>query len=129
MPKSFDVIAIGGGIMGLACGYYLTRAGKRVLVLEKGEFGSGASGACDDMILLQSKKPGINLDMAFKSLEIYAGLSGELDSDLEFKSLGGMILIESEKHLAIMEEYVAQQRSSGLEVEIISRKELRRRQP
>ena len=67
--------------------------------------------------------------MAIKSLEIYAGLSGELGSDLEFKSLGGMILIESEKHLAIMEEFVAQQRSSGLEVEIISQKELRRRQP
>jgi len=129
MSTSYDVIAIGGGIMGLACGYYLSRSGKRVLILEKGEFGGGASGACDDMILLQSKKPGINLDLAFRSLDLYAGLSRELDEDLGFKSLGGMILIESKKHLSIMEEFVAQQQKSGLEVEIISKRELRRRQP
>ncbi len=127
--ESFDVIVIGGGIMGLSSGYYLSKAGKRVLVLEKGEFGSGASGACDDMILLQSKKPGITLDMAFESLGIYETLGEELATDLELLTLGGMIMIESQKHLQIMEEFVEDQRRSGLDVEIVSRKELRQRQP
>jgi sarcosine oxidase subunit beta len=126
---SFDVIVIGGGIMGLSSGYYLSKAGKRVLVLEKGEFGSGASGACDDMILLQSKKPGITLDMAFESLRMYERLEDELETDLELLRLGGMIMIESENHLRIMEEFVENQRRSGLDVEIVSRKELRQRQP
>jgi sarcosine oxidase subunit beta len=126
---SFDVIVIGGGIMGLSSGYYLSKAGKRVLVLEKGEFGSGASGACDDMILLQSKKPGITLDMAFESLRMYQSLGKELDAELELLTLGGMIMIESQKHLQIMEEFVENQRSCGLNVEIVTRKELRKRQP
>ena len=127
--KSFDVIVIGGGIMGLASGWYLSKSGKRVLVLEKGEFGSGASGACDDMILLQSKKPGLTLDMAFESLAMYQTLGNELDTDLELQTLGGMIMIESQKHLQIMEEFVDSQRRCGLDVEIVSRKELRKRQP
>ncbi|MDI9390632.1 MAG: FAD-binding oxidoreductase [Synergistota bacterium] len=55
----YDAIVIGAGIIGLSCAYYLTKAGKRVLVLERGQVGSGTSGACDEMVLLQSKTPGL----------------------------------------------------------------------
>ena len=47
-----DVCVIGGGLMGLSTAYYLSKAGRSVVVLEKKEIGAGASGACDDMILL-----------------------------------------------------------------------------
>jgi sarcosine oxidase subunit beta len=51
--------------------------------------GAGASGSCDDMILLQSKKPGILLEMAFKSLERFESLKDELPSDIEFETREG----------------------------------------
>ncbi|TFG73987.1 MAG: FAD-dependent oxidoreductase, partial [Chrysiogenales bacterium] len=35
MNRQFDVIVIGGGIIGLASAYHLSRRGQRVLVLEK----------------------------------------------------------------------------------------------
>jgi D-amino-acid dehydrogenase len=38
-----DVIVIGGGVAGLACALYLTRAGARVTVVESNRTGSGAS--------------------------------------------------------------------------------------
>ena len=63
-----DVCVIGGGLMGLSTAYYLSKAGRSVVVLEKKEIGAGASGACDDMILLQSKKPGIALTLPMESL-------------------------------------------------------------
>ena len=69
-----DVCIIGGGVIGLATAYYLLRAGKTVAILERAEMGSGASSSCDDMILLQSKKPGIALTLAMESLEIFRGL-------------------------------------------------------
>ncbi len=129
MAGSCDVIVIGGGVMGLSPAYYLTREGKSVLLLEKDGIGSGASGACDDMILLQSKKPGILLQLTFASLELYRGLSAELEADLEFETRGGMVLIEDQQQLEVMEEYVAKQRSYGLDVKIVGREELHRRQP
>lgn len=129
MYKGFDVVVIGGGIIGLSSAYYLLKSGKRVLLLEKNHIGAGASGSCDDMILLQSKKPGISLQMALESLEMYKRLSEELGYSVEFETKGGMILIENEQYLHIMEEYVKQQRSYGLDVHIIDEKELRRRQP
>ncbi len=37
------VIVIGGGVIGVACAYFLTRRGADVTVVERGEIGSGAS--------------------------------------------------------------------------------------
>ncbi|HXK89380.1 MAG TPA: FAD-dependent oxidoreductase [Thermosynergistes sp.] len=125
----YDAIVIGAGIIGLSCAYYLTKAGKCVLVLERGQVGSGTSGACDEMILLQSKAPGLSLEMAFVSLDIYRSLQAELGEDLEFETRGGMIIIEKAEHLPIMKGFVAKQRSFGLNVEILSKKEAKIKQP
>lgn len=124
-----DVCIIGGGIMGLATAYYLLKAGKSVAILEKAEIGGGASSSCDDMILLQSKKPGIALTLAMESLEMYRGLSDELGTDLGFYSYGGMIIIEDETQLKIMENFVKKQVSYGLDVEIVDRNTLFKKQP
>lgn len=129
MVQPYDVAIVGGGIIGLSCGYYLAKRKKRVVVLEAGGFGDGASGACDDMILLQSKKPGINLELAIESLELYRALRSELQDDLGFANYGGMVLIRSQQELRLMEEFVQQQRSYGLEVEILDEKEMHKRQP
>ncbi len=43
--KCTDIIIIGGGIIGLFSAYYLASEGKSVRIIEKGEFGSGASHA------------------------------------------------------------------------------------
>jgi len=125
----YDAIVIGAGIIGLSCAYYLTKAGKCVLVLERGQVGSGTSGACDEMILLQSKAPGLSLEMAFVSLDIYRSMQAELGEDLEFETRGGMIIIEKAEHLPIMKGFVAKQRSFGLNVEILSKKEAKIKQP
>src|SRR5690349_22070913 len=37
------VVVIGGGVVGAACAYYLSRAGFRVTVVDRGGFGAGCS--------------------------------------------------------------------------------------
>ena len=39
-----EICVIGGGLFGLSTAYYLTKCGKKVIVLEKGEIGSKVSG-------------------------------------------------------------------------------------
>lgn len=129
MNQVFDTIIIGGGIIGLSCGYYLTKNKKRVLILEAKGFADGASGACDDMILFQSKKPGINLELAFESLDLYKGLASDLGIDLGFETYGGMVLIENQQELEIMQKFVKEQQSYGLDVHLIDKKEMKKRQP
>ena len=49
--NKFDVIVIGGGVIGLCSAYYLSKAGCRVAVLEKGSLGSGSSGGNAGLIV------------------------------------------------------------------------------
>lgn len=129
MNVTADACIIGGGVIGLATAYYLTKQGKTAIVVEANEIGSGASGSCDDMILLQSKKPGIALRLAIEGLEMYRSLVGELGRDIGFETRGGMVLIEDEKQYAVMEKFVQQQIAHGLDVRIVDRTELRKKQP
>ena len=41
--NSDDVLILGGGVIGLACAYYLLRAGRGVTILEQHTVGSGSS--------------------------------------------------------------------------------------
>lgn len=43
MKRHSDVLIIGGGIIGLACAYYLLKAGRQVRVIEQDSIGAGAS--------------------------------------------------------------------------------------
>lgn len=129
MKHTFDVVVIGGGIIGLSSAYYLLSSGKKVALIEKNHIGSGASGACDDMILLQSKKPGVLLEMAMESLNLYRNLSQELKIDIEFETRGGMIFIENQQQLEVMEPYIKKQRSYGLDVHLIEKRDVKKRHP
>jgi D-amino-acid dehydrogenase len=45
MSDSGRVVVIGGGIIGAACAYFLSRAGRTVTVIDRGRFGMGCSHA------------------------------------------------------------------------------------
>jgi glycine/D-amino acid oxidase-like deaminating enzyme len=44
LPDEADVVVIGGGLTGLSTAYHAARKGARVVLVEKGKVGSGASG-------------------------------------------------------------------------------------
>lgn len=124
-----DIIVIGGGIIGSSITYYLTKRGKRVVQLEKDYLVNGASAACDQGILLQSKAPNEHLTLALYSLEMYKGLSKELERDLEFSQRGYLVLIEHEHELDSMKGLIQKQNELGLPSQLISVEEAMRMQP
>jgi glycine/D-amino acid oxidase-like deaminating enzyme len=44
LPKSADVLIVGGGIVGCATAFYLAKAGVRALLLDRGQLAGEASG-------------------------------------------------------------------------------------
>lgn len=42
-PHDVRIVIIGGGVIGVCCAYFLARRGARVIVLERGQIGRGAS--------------------------------------------------------------------------------------
>lgn len=123
MSRKTDIVVIGGGVIGASITYYLSKRGKKVILVEKKDFAFGSSGACDQMIFLQTKNPGIHLELAIESKKMYKNLEKELNHPIEFQTIGGMVLIETEDQMRVMKEFVKRQKETGLNVEILDIKD------
>ena len=106
MKYTAEVAVVGGGVIGTAVAYYLSRQGADVLLLEQNELGSGTSSACDGFVIMQSKNPGVHLQLGLASARIYRDLTAELDWDLEYNPCGGLIVIERPDELPAMETFM-----------------------
>jgi glycine oxidase len=65
--KPFDVVIVGGGVIGLSIAYCLAREGVRVTVLDKGGLGQGASWAGAGMIPPHSERLKTNPTIELRS--------------------------------------------------------------
>ncbi len=124
-----DVVIIGGGVIGTSIFYYLAKNNINVVLLEKKTIASGASGACDGTIFLQTKKPGIHLQIAIQSAKMFKNLEEELDYDIEYISKGAMVVIPDQLQFETMKLFVEEQYKNGLEVVLLNQKEAKAREP
>ncbi len=98
-----DVVIIGGGVIGCATAYYLSREGAKVTLLERGEIASEASGAAAGMLAALSgeageRGPGFDALVA-DSLAPYESLIPELAKtgvDIRHRRTGVMHVAFSE---------------------------------
>lgn len=129
MVQKADVVIIGGGVIGTSIFYHLAKNKVQVLLIEKKSIASSTSGACEGIIFLQTKKPGIHLEMAIKSAEIFKNLEEELDYKIEYISQGAMVVIPDQMQYKVMQKFVREQNKSGLNVKLLNSEEARKRQP
>ncbi|MBN1332475.1 MAG: FAD-binding oxidoreductase [Synergistales bacterium] len=127
--KSFDAVVIGAGIIGAAIAYFLSREGLKVLVLDRSTPASGTSGACDGVISLHSKTPGLKIDMAREGIHLYNQLSLHTDLDLEMDKKGSICLAETEEEVVFLKKRMESQKGYGLDVRLLDPEEIRSMEP
>jgi glycine/D-amino acid oxidase-like deaminating enzyme/bacterioferritin-associated ferredoxin len=137
-----EIIIIGAGIAGCSTAYWLGRAGRRALVLDRGPVNGQASGGNAGSMHVQllsfdfgSKAesggtPALKtLLLQRESARMWAELERELKGDFEIKTVGGLMMAETERELGLLREKAAREREMGIDVEVIGREELQRISP
>ncbi|MBU8910331.1 MAG: FAD-binding oxidoreductase [Desulfobacterales bacterium] len=123
------MVIIGGGVIGTSIAYHLAKQDARVTLIEKKDLASGSSGACDGLVFMQSKKPGIHLSLAMESLNRFENLQKELSIDIEFKKIGGMVIIETEGEYRAMKKFTKDQQAIGLDVRLLDPSQALEKEP
>lgn len=137
-----DTVVIGGGLAGCAAAYFLACEGVDVLLLERRDLNSGASGANAGSIHLQIPSaefralgpswtntfaPTLNALRA--SAELWETLPAKLGADLEYRRTGGVIAATGEAGAELIERKAEVERERGVQVEILDSERLLARAP
>ena len=128
--EAYDVVIIGGGGHGLACAYYLAqRHGlRRIAVLEKGYLGSGNTGRNTTIIRSNYLTPEGALFYR-RSVELFQGLSSELDLNLFYSTRGHFTLAHSEATLRTARWRAEVNKHYGIDSEVVTAAEVERACP
>src|SRR6185437_1456833 len=113
LPREADVVVIGSGIFGAAVAYNLAAQGVDVVVVERGEFCGEASGANVGLITVSTKAPGLLLDLALLSAELYPKLPEMLGHDVQYERVGGLVLAGTPAELDARRALTESQQSVG----------------
>ena len=126
----YDVIIVGGGIIGSSIAWQLSKQNAKVLVIERKDTASGACGATDGVVGYHTKKPGIQMELAKLSIDMFKTLHEELGEDVEYGlEAGGLQPVEDETQWEILSAIAEQQRASGVDIQMISSEEARKIEP
>lgn len=116
------VVVVGGGIVGLASGYYLAERGEDVVVCEKGTLGSGSTERSVGGIRTQFSTP-INVDLSVESMNVWNHFETEFGVDIGLRKVGYLFLARDETTAENFREIVAMQNDRGVPSELLTPEE------
>ncbi|MBL7203770.1 MAG: FAD-binding oxidoreductase [Desulfobacteraceae bacterium] len=127
--KTANVVVIGGGVVGAAITYFLTRKNVEVILVEKGAIASGTSGRCEGDVLICDKEPGFDSRLGKLSQDLFPQIARELDYDIGWTQKGSLLAIENEEEMEVAKTFCARLAAEGLPVRILDRYEVREVEP
>ena len=123
MKRKYDVVIVGGGIIGCSASYYLAKRGLSVAVVDKGAVGFEQSTRNWGWIHQQIRYPHI-IEFASFSRSLWEGLEAELGATLEWRQGGNFSFASTHSDLAAFEGYRDRAAPMGLESSMLTPSEL-----
>jgi sarcosine oxidase, subunit beta len=120
LPSRADVVIIGGGIMGLATAYELTKRGVTdVLVLDRGYLNAGASGRNGGGVRAQWTTPPM-IRLAKRSLALCNRFAVDMGINVWFRRGGYLFLAPTQEQVARITKNAVIHAAEGLNTRILS---------
>ena len=116
MSETADAVVVGGGTVGAWCAYFLRQAGlARVVLIEKGFLGQGASSRAAGVVRMQGGTPEA-VRLGQWSRRFYLGQREELGTDSGFTEQGYLLPCFTAADVAAARERMAMQTALGVPV-------------
>lgn len=130
VPKTADIVIIGGGVMGASTAYHLAMRGqKNIVLLEKEEFfGQGATGRCAGGVRFQFSTE-INIRLSLISLPMLDRFKDEIGQEINVRKCGYLFVLTKPEDVQIFRHSMELQQSLGVHTEWVTGDEVRRRLP
>jgi sarcosine oxidase subunit beta len=111
-----DLVVIGAGTVGGWASYFARSQGaERVIVIERGRAGEGASSRAAGMVRAQGGNP-TTVALGSWSIDFYRRQQGLLGTDSGFRELGYLIFAQTKDEVRVGQERVEMQRAAGVDV-------------
>jgi sarcosine oxidase subunit beta len=110
-----EVVIIGGGIAGASTAFHLAALGRRVVLIERGDIASGASGVNAGMIDSTGwgRARDLHDHLSAGSLELFESVQLDHRQDIELRRSGSLQAIHTEAQLDHARERVAALQAGG----------------
>jgi sarcosine oxidase subunit beta len=119
LPRTAEVVIIGGGVVGCSIAYHLARRGMRdVLVLERDQVGAGTTSKAAGGIRGQFPTE-TEIRFSLESIRVFERFEEEFGIDPGYRKIGYLFLIAEADDLRGFEARVTLQRRLGVDVRII----------
>lgn len=130
VPKTADVVIIGGGVMGASIAYHLANRGMRdVLLLEKDDFfGQGATGRCAGGVRYQFATE-VNVRLSLASLPMLERFEEEIGQAIDYRKCGYLFVLTQPADVSIFQSTLTMQNRLGAGTFWLDGDDIRQRLP
>jgi glycine/D-amino acid oxidase-like deaminating enzyme len=123
-----DAVVVGAGIVGAACALALAREGLRVLSLDGGCAGGGATAAgMGHLVVMDDSEP--QMALTSYSLRLWSELAAELPADCEDDPCGTLWLADGAGEMAQVDAKARSYRAHGVAAEVLDAAQLAAAEP
>ncbi len=127
LPKTAEVVIIGGGVMGASIAYHLAaRQVKNIVLLEREPFfGQGATGRCAGGVRYQFATE-VNVRLSLESLPMLERFEQEIGQAIDYRQCGYLFVLTRAQDVQVFRHNMAMQNRLGVGTIWVEGDEIRR---